>query len=944
MKRVTAKLPWFLVVFALVASGCAAPKSQMRSSVEEAALASVTSVTGEELPDRVRLNIEGTTTLAYTVFRLSEPLRLIVDLADTDITGLGELITVDLGNVATVSPIQFDEAAGRIGRLEVSLVELWDYETSRSDNTIIIDFLKPVTVSEETSGADEMLTAQPASEEPPVEVVELELTSGGETGGARSDTMAEETAAVAAQVQEDLPPAGFINSVLFVEAGDGLTVEFVADGTVSEYLTMDLSDPTRLVLDVQNVAKGFAPSRIPVEMGGVTNIRVGEHYDQNKLRFVFDMEGDHVPPYVVESVGSGLVLRIGEGVVPVQQVEAAAAQPEAAAAQPEPASSFTEVSSSAQGAMADKSEARLEPAPATAVGGAVVQSDGGVSEIRYRAEVSGGAVLVISDSPVDYEISQPDASHLLIDLRDVDLSRDLVRSQDTRDMDGALQSISSYNPRGGGGGRISLTFTPGTTYEVDQTGGTLTVSLTAPVAVPMAQPMAQEVQPETVALAKTPVSPAPVSAAAPASATEKIMVEDKLVPKEDGPKYTGERITLDFQNADLLNVLRLIAEVSGLNIITAEGVGGKISMRMQDVPWDQALDIILKTKGLGQVREDNVVRIAPRAILEGEKLAELKAKEAEVKMENLILEIVPISYSKAEDLVSQLNSFLSARGSITTDKRTNSLIVKDIEENVEKIRNLVTELDIPTPQVRIEARIVIVDEGYVKNLGIQWGGNYDDGQTQIFGESGTGSTTFSGALVNMPASNAQTVLGFSFGSVGNFSNLDLRLSALEQTNNGRIISSPSLLVIQNETANIEVNNPFPENRTSTEVSDEGSTTTTEVSFPDIWTKLKITPQVTSSDDIFMEVLVEKDSKGQQAIFDDNIFTGVNSHKLETKIILKNHGTAVIGGLFTENEGESNSSVPFFSKIPVLGWLFKNKNSSNNRDELLIFINATIVEG
>ena len=154
--------------------------------------------------------------------------------------------------------------------------------------------------------------------------------------------------------------------------------------------------------------------------------------------------------------------------------------------------------------------------------------------------------------------------------------------------------------------------------------------------------------------------------------------------EEKGPKYTGERITLDFQDAELLNVLRLIAEVSGLNIITAEGVGGKISMRMQDVPWDQALDIILKTKGLGQVREGNVVRIAPQAVLEGEVLAALKAKEAEIRVEDLALEIVPISYSKAEDLVGQLSSFLSGRGSITTDKRTNSLIVKDIEENIVK--------------------------------------------------------------------------------------------------------------------------------------------------------------------------------------------------------------------------------------------------------------------
>jgi type IV pilus assembly protein PilQ len=451
---------------------------------------------------------------------------------------------------------------------------------------------------------------------------------------------------------------------------------------------------------------------------------------------------------------------------------------------------------------------------------------------------------------------------------------------------------------------------------------------------------AEPAQPEPAALAQAVTAPAP----APAPVPEKMAEAGEPAPvmEEKGPKYTGERITLDFQDAELLNVLRLIAEVSGLNIITAEGVGGKISMRMQDVPWDQALDIILKTKGLGQVREGNVVRIAPQKVLEGEMLAALKAKEAEIRVEDLVLEIVPISYSKAEDLVGQLSSFLSGRGSITTDKRTNSLIVKDIEENIVKIKNLVAELDIPTPQVRIEARIVIVDEGYVKNLGIQWGATYSDSSGNVIQGFSGGPTT--GSLINLPASNAQTVLGFSFGNVNNFTNLDLRLSALEQTNNGRIISSPSLLVIQNETANIEVNNPFPENRTSTEVSDEGATTTTEVSFPDIWTKLKITPQVTSNEDIFMEVMVEKDSKGQQAIFDDNTFTGVNKHKLETKIILQNHGTAVIGGLFTENEKDSSGSVPFFSRIPILGWLFKNKNTENSRAELLIFINASVVEG
>jgi type IV pilus assembly protein PilQ len=925
MNRVIVKLPLVLVALALVVSGCAAPKGQMRDAVEEAEVAKVLSVTGEEMPDRVRLNIEGSTTLAYTVFRLSEPLRLIVDLADTDVTGLGEEIALDLGNVTSVSPLQFDEAAGRIGRLEVALLELWEYETSRNENTIVIDFLKPVAVAEEPMPEPEPAAAEA---EPQMEVVELTVPE--------EEMMTEPEAQ---PVQEALPPAGFINSVQFEEYQGGLIVQFLADGAVADYTTLELTGPTRLVVDVKGVAKGFAPSRIPVESGGVTQIRVGEHYDQNKLRFVLDMDGETLQPYVVQPEGSKLVVRLGEEAVADSAGAADAVYIDslpvvfAGAAAEESDAAYIRNLQVVFAAPAEE-EVKQAPAPAAEAPKAPVATGPVVSDIRYRSEPEGGAVLVISDSPVQHETSQPDASHLLVDLKGVTLPRELVRSQDTRDMEGLLQALSSYNPRGGEGARVSLAFAAGTDYDVYQSGGTLTISLLPPAASASVVPVM-----EAPSVPSTPPPEKARVAEAPAK-TETVQLMG-----ERAPKYTGEKITLDFQNADLLNVLRLIAEVSGLNIITAEGVGGRLTMRMVDVPWDQALDIILKTKGLGQVREGNVVRIAPMAALESERLAALKAKEAEIKVEDLLLEIIPISYSKADDLVEQLSSFLSPRGSISTDVRTNSLIVKDIEANIQKIKGLVTTLDIPTPQVRIEARIVIVDEGYIKNLGIQWGGEYvaSDG-TRVFGESGTAATSFDNALVNLPASNANTILGVSFGSVDNFTNLDLRLSALEQSNRGKIISSPSLLVIQNETANIEVNNPFPENRTSTSVDEGGVTTTTSVTFPNIWTKLTITPQVTSNNDIFMEVFVEKDSKGQQAIFDNNTFTGVNSHKLETKIILQNSGTAVIGGVYTENETLSNSSVPFVSRIPVLGWLFKNKNTENTRDELLIFINATIVEG
>jgi type IV pilus assembly protein PilQ len=922
MNSVIRKTPWALMLVLLLAVGCAAPGSQVKATDGPDAAAAVVTVTGEEMPDRVRLNIEGNTTLAYTVFRLSEPLRLIVDLADTDVSGLDSDIPVAMGNVDNVTTVQFDEEAGKIGRLEITLLELWEYETSRTDNTIVVDFLKPVSVVEgdEVSPAEVEAAAEVepvVADEPKVEVVELTLPS--ESG---SEEAMEAEAKVEAEMVAPGEPAAFINSVLFEESAGTMRIEFVGDGQIRRYETISLDGPARIVLDISGVAKGFAPSRIPVEMGGVSRIRVGEHYDDDRLRFVMDVDGGEVPPFTVEPSNGSLVLTMGQDVVasaPMSEEPAVemAAEPMAdTAPEPEETVQVAEVAA----------DTPVESAPEAALPAA-----SGVTDISYSPADSGGEVVISASDSVNYDVSQPDDRHLLVDLSGITLPASLVRSQDTRDMAGALMALSSFNPRGADGARVSLTFMSGTEYEVYQGDDGITVALTAPEASPDMQVV--EVQ------APTMTSEPAAQAAAPQAMEEE---ESIFGPKK---KYTGEKITLDFQNADLLNVLRLIAEVSGLNIISSDAVSGRITMRMVDVPWDQALDIILKTKALGQVREGNVVRIAPLTMLETERAAELKAREAQMKVEELVLEIIPISYSKAEDLVSQLTPFLSGRGSINTDKRTNSLIVKDIKANVEKVRGLVVELDIPTPQVRIEARIVIVDEAYVKNLGIKWGAVYDDGTNQIFGNAGPADAALGGGnfLVNLPASNPSSVMGFSFGGVDNFTSLDLRLSALEQQNKGRIISSPSLLVIQNETASIEVNNPFPENRTSTEVSDEGSTTTTEVSFPDIWTKLRITPQVTSNKDIFMEVYVEKDSKGQQAIFDENTFTGVNEHKLETKIILKNHGTAVIGGVFTENKKDGSSSVPFISKIPILGWMFKNKSVENTREELLIFINASIVE-
>ncbi len=989
MKRqMVSKFLALLAAFAF-AAGCAAPAQQAKSPVEAAAVSKVSSVSGEDLPDRVRVKIEGSTPLAFTVFRLSEPLRIVVDLADADVGGLAKEIPVSLGNVGTIRPVQFDEQAGRIGRLEIGLTESWDYSTSREGNAILVDFLKPngpapgepevkplVQVAEPASAppGGEATAGQPAA--PVAEVPVAAVPASAEaTAGKPADEAAPAPVEAPVPPPAPLAPARFVNRVSFLEERGGLTVELIADGALGNYDTIKIKAPNRIVLDLWGVAKGFKPTVIPVDSSGLKQIRVGDYPKEGKVRFVLDLSSAEFPSSEIRKLGDRLAVYLGQKDVP----------PSAAASASAPA-----------GAMADRTAGQPAPeavpaAPATeplgenvatrTPSGAQPATGLSVTDIVYLPADRGGKVVITGTGKIPYTVNQPDPGRLVLELPGVILPKKLVRSQDTREKGGVLASLGSFNPRDGGGARVSMSFPAETAFDVAAEEGVLTVALTAPASAPpsggaaagkpveVAAVKPAEAAPkgpaEVPAAIGTPAPAMPETAAAPApvpsegwTAADKPAAEspaarplpaaaDKKValPGVKGGHFSGERVTLDFQDADVKNVLRLIAEVSGLNIITSDQVGGTISMRMVDVPWDQALDVILKTKGLGMVKEGNVIRIASLGQLEAEKAADIKSREMSRKVEDLSLKIVGLSYAKGEEIVPQLAPFLSERGSINVDKRTSSLIIKDLAPNIESVQKLIVELDIPTPQVRIEARIVIVDEAYSRSLGIKWGGAYQAGQTNIFGNNGAADASFGGGnfLVNLPASNPTGVLGVSFGTVGNFSNLDLRLSAMEQANKGKIISSPSLLVVENQQANIEVNNPFPENRTSTSTSDTGTTNTTSVSFPNLWTKLKITPHVTANKDIFMDVYVEKDSKGAQAIFDQNTFTGVNTHSLTTKIVIKNHGTAVIGGLFTESSKDGKSGIPFLSKVPVLGLLFQNKTEDKTREEMLIFINASVME-
>jgi type IV pilus assembly protein PilQ len=963
----------FLAV--VVLAGCAGPAQQARSSVEAAAVARVDSVSGQDLPDRVRVKIAGTSPLAFTVFRLSEPLRLIVDLADADVKGLGPEIPLSLGNVGAVRPIQFDEKAGKIGRLEIGLNESWEYVTAREGNSILIDFLKPAAKAEEkpvpAPAAPEATpmakVADPGPEATPMARVAdpapavaaeaapqgaAEVAPTGVTpapaevppAAAASPVAevpvapvvppAEAAPAGATPAPAPLAPARFINRVSFIEERGGLTVQLLADGAIGNYDTLKIKAPNRLVLDVWGVAKGFKPTVIPVDSSGLKQIRVGDYPKEGKVRFVLDLSGAEFPAAEVRKLDGLLVVYLGQKDIPASVPPAGGTT----AGKPAPAIPPPAVQGVAAAAPASEASTGLS-----------------VTDLSYQPGDKDGKVTLTGSGKLPYKVSQPDSSHLVLELPGVVLPKKLVRSIDTREKGGALASLAAFNPRDNGGARVTLAFAADTVFDVSQQDAVIAVTLTAPARAEAAPKSAAEVTPAgvTAPAALAVVTPTGVSEAAPQVAAEAApaaapaVVTEKPLPAAADKKvalsaaktgsYAGERVTLDFQDADVKNVLRLIAEVSGLNIITSDQVGGTISMRMVDVPWDQALEVILKTKGLGMVREGNVVRIASIGQLDAEQADILKNREMSRKVEDLSLKIIGLSYAKGEEVLPQLTPFLSERGSINVDKRTNSLIIKDLVPNIESVQKLIVELDIPTPQVRIEARVVIVDETFSRSLGIKWGGSYVAGDTTIAG------TEAGSYLVNLPSTSVYGGIGVTIGSVGNFQNLDLRLSAMENNGNGKIISSPSLLVVENQQANIEVNNPFPEDRTSTTTGANGQTNTSSVTFSDLWTKLKITPHVTANKDIFMDVYVEKDSKGDTVPLSTGTFTGVNTHSLTTKIVVKNHGTAVIGGLFTESNKDSKGGIPFLSKIPVLGYLFRNTTESKTREEMLIFINAAVME-
>lgn len=425
--------------------------------------------------------------------------------------------------------------------------------------------------------------------------------------------------------------------------------------------------------------------------------------------------------------------------------------------------------------------------------------------------------------------------------------------------------------------------------------------------------------------------------------------------------YSGRRIDLDFKDADIHNILRLLAEVGGINVITSDDVDGAVTIRMRNVPWDQALDVILSAKGLGMVRKGNLIRVAPQTVLEKERELAIARKKQQVELAPLETRLVPVSYATAKEMAKRIKELLSARGTVAVDERTNVLIVRDVVDALDDVEELIRSLDTQTPQVLVEARIVEATSNYVRDVGIQWGG--DASFNQAFGnQTGlvfpsnvgitggaydaqaptqglspiTDRTQVPNFAVNLPAAvgtGAGGAMGLTLGSVdGNF-NLSVRLSAAEASGAVRIVSSPRILTLDNNTASIEQGTLIP----YSQVSAQG----VQTAFQEAKLSLEVTPHVTADGAVQLDVSVTRDEPDftrTSARGDPTIL----KREAETQLLVEDGRTAVIGGIYTRNSGRTVDQVPFFGDIPILGVLFQRRRMTDQRNELLIFLTPRIV--
>ena len=698
-------------------------------------------------------------------------------------------------------------------------------------------------------------------------------------------------------------PGASIREVTVSKSPYNTTIQASVDGAIENYNSFKLNDPFRIVVDVWGVAQGTAASEIPVGTPEVKTVKISSV--DRKLRIVVETPGDRPMPFIVSAEKGVLLLSVGGG---------------------------------AEGKVT--STERLQDGKAPVKGPAVVGID-----LEDLPDASNVVIATAGDPP--YQVSKKAGGVTLL-FKGASAEKGLLRRIDARKFDIPVKAIA---PSGGKKGiAVAVAFAPGSPYTVEKRDGSVVVAFPKGAAEGKADLVARATPGSASHVANADEEPESMDSKADPATTEGSQSWGFLTGSSDvGRKYRGQRISMDFKDADLTNVFRIIAEVSNLNIITADDVKGKVSLRLVNVPWDQALDIVLRSKS-EQDRFD-----AQKQVEQSRQEALNRAAEVRATQE-AVFDTIPVSYSKASELLVKIKPLASKFGKLDSDDRTNVLIIRDLPQNIVEAKALVATLDTATPQVLIEARIVEVDTSFTRELGVQWGGSYRAGSGNTkFGLTGAqdsaGASLPGGAVtagtinpftatspvpsfaVNLPAAiGSGAGGGIAFGILKDNLRLDLSLSALEASGKGKIISSPKIVTTDNKEATIEQGTQIPYST----VSASGTNT----QFIDATLSLKVTPHITPDGRVSMRLEAKNDSQGEIGVTGQ---PAINKKKAITEVLIRDGETTVIGGIMQITRNETRAGLPWLSKIPVLGYLFRKDTNTTRNRELLIFITPKILK-
>ncbi len=783
-----------------------------------------------------------------------------------------------------------------------------------------------------------------------------------------------------------------LGGVAVSETGGDVVIEIASDARPN-CADFTLTDPPTLVISCVGMTMGSVAPVQEVGNAFVTRIEISESSDADGTNTQLRVLLADMTEYdkVVSDGAVTITLRSGAGGDDSADAIADAMAEDDGATGSGSDSGFGGGDASSGSAPVNLTLGSTRTGQLSSVDGDHVFSGGGtqVRGVDFQNLLADGTsrIIITGSTAFDYTTSYPSDSQVVIALHRSVLGSGLERRLDTSKFASAVSSIASFTSRTSRGDvKVVVDMTEGVRPTFTEQGNVLLVDFPIPPSIAGSSYQSDSVansesgaatgadEPDEEITAEDRIESAVGRERLIGSAGKAVDPAKKARVKQDNlfgsPVFMGEidqshtwrgfPINLDLVNANIHNVFRLISHVSKLNIVSSDDVSGLVTVRMIEVPWDQALAALLQAKSLGAVQYGNILRVAPLTTIRQEREEAAAAERAREEGQPLQILALPLNYAESGKVQKNLENMITKRGSVNFDARTNTVIVRDIDTTLAQIRELVKALDSPTPQVLIEARIVEASQNFTRSLGIQWGGNLNfspatGAPTGLFfpnsigvsgGETATvvspGVTTVGGRntnfttspnyVVDLPSPSQNGSLGVSLGSVTGLATLDVRLTAGEATGEGKVISAPSVTTVTNKQASIRDGARIP--------YETASLRGTNVQFVDATLQLDVTPQITADGTIFLDVALTKNQP------DFGVAIGglptISIKEARTTVAVDDGDTTVIGGVYSYEESMNKQFLPGLGRIPVLGWLFKNSTKRVDRTELLVFITPTIL--